>query len=61
MWFRGEETPYVQGPNYFKDDLVVSERFPRMTDIPSVSDPVYYWSYALVGKSCNNGSSANSQ
>ena len=33
--FKGSESPSVQGNQYYEEDLVVSERFPRRTEMPS--------------------------
>ena len=33
------ESPSVQGPQYYEEDLVVRERVPSRTEIPSVREP----------------------
>ena len=36
---KGSELPYVQGPQYSKEDLVVRESVPSRTERPSVREP----------------------
>ena len=35
---KGTESPYVQGPQSSEEDLVVRERYPSRTEIPSVRE-----------------------
>ena len=55
------ESPYVHGPQSSEEDLVVRERFPRRTEIPSVREPGTNGNNEPIGKAQNSGSSANSQ
>ena len=59
--FKGSESPSVQGPQYSKECLVVRERVPSRTGIPSVIEPGINGNHEPIGKTQNSGSSANSQ
>ena len=58
---KGTESPSVQGHQYSEEDLVVRERVPSRTDIPSVREPGTNMNHAPIGQAQNGGSSANSQ
>ena len=58
---KGTESPSVQGPQYSEEDLVVRERVPIRTEIPSVREPGTNGNHAPIGQAQNGGSSANSQ
>ena len=58
---KGTELPSVQGPQSSVEDLVVRERVPSRTDIPSVREPGTNGNHAPIGQEQNDGSSANSQ
>ena len=58
---KGTESPSVQGPQSSEEDLVVRERVPTRTEIPSVREPGTNGNHAPIGQSQNGGSSANSQ
>ena len=58
---KGAESPYVQGPQYSEEDLVVRERVPSRTEIRSVREPGINGNHEPIGKAQNSGSSANSQ
>ena len=58
---KGTESPSVQGPQSSEEDLVVRERVPSRTEIPSVREPVTNGNHAPIGQAQNGGSSANSQ
>ena len=53
--------PSVQGPQYSEEDLVVRERVPIRTEIPSVREPGTNGNHAPIGQAQNSGSSDNSQ
>ena len=55
--FKGTESLSVQGTQYYEEDLVVRERFPSRSDIPSVREPGTNGNYAPIGQAHNNGSS----
>ena len=56
---KGTESPSVQGPQSSEEDLVVRERVPSRTEIPSVREPVTNGNHAPIGQAQNYGSSAN--
>ena len=58
---KGTESPYVQGPQYSEEDLVVRERVPSRTEMPSVREPGTNGNHAPIGQTQNGGSSANIQ
>ena len=58
---KGTESPSVQGPQYYEEDLVVRERVPSSTERPSVREPCTNGNHATIVQSHNGGSSANSQ
>ena len=58
---KGTESPYVQGNQYYEEDLVVRERVPSRTEIPSVREPGTNGNHETIGQSQNSGSSANGQ
>ena len=58
---KGIESPSVQGPQSSEEDLVVRERFPIRTDIPSVIEPGTNGNHTTIGQAQNGGSSANIQ
>ena len=60
-WFKGTESPSVQGPQYSEEDLVVRERVPRRTERPSVREPGTNGNHSPIDQAHNDGSSANSQ
>ena len=51
----------IQGPIYYEEDLVVRERVPSRTEIPSVREPGTNGNHATIGQAQNGGSSANIQ
>ena len=51
----------MQGPQSSEEDLVVRERVPRSTEIPSVIEPGTNGNHAPIGQAQNGGSGANSQ
>ena len=53
------ESPSVQGPQSSEEDLVVRERVPSRTEIPSVREPGINGKYEPISKAQNSGSSAN--
>ena len=53
------ESPYVQGPPFSEEDLVVRERVPSRTEITSVREPGTNGNHAPIGQAQNSGSSAN--
>ena len=55
------ESPYVQGPQSYDEDLVVRDRVPSRTDMPSVKEPVTNGNHAPIGQAKNDGSIDNSQ
>ena len=55
------ESPSVQGPQSSEEDLVVGERVPSRTEIPSVREPGTNGNHAPIGQAQNGGSSANSR
>ena len=58
---KGIESPYVQRPQSFDEDLVVRERVPISTDIPSVREPDTNGNHAPISQAQSGSSSANSQ
>ena len=58
---KGTESPSVKGPQFFEEYLVVRERFPSRTEIPSVREPGTNGNHAPIGRAQNGGYSANSQ
>ena len=59
--FKGTESPSVQGPKSSEEDLVVRERVPSRTAIPSVREPGTDGNHVPIGQAQNGGSIANSQ
>ena len=55
------ESPSVQGLQSSEEDLVIRERDPSRTDIPSVREPGTNGNHAPIGQAQNGGSSANSR
>ena len=55
------ESPYVHGPQSSEEDLVVRERVPSRTEIPSVREPGTNGNNEPIGKAQNIGSSVNSR
>ena len=52
VWrIKGTESPYVQGPQYSEEDLVVRERVPSKTEIQSVREPVTNVNHAPIVQS----------
>ena len=58
---KGTESPSIQGTQSSEEELVVRERVPSRTDIPSVREPGTNGNHAPIGQAQNSGSSANSQ
>ena len=58
---KGTESPSVQGPQSSEEDLVVRERVPSKTDMPSVREPGTNGNHTTIGQAQNGGSSANIQ
>ena len=58
---KGTEFPSVQGPQSSEEDIVVRERVPISTEIPSVREPGTNGNHETIGKAQNSGSSANSR
>ena len=58
---KGTESPSVQGTQSSKEDLVVRERVPIRTEIPSVIEPGTNGNHAPIGQETKGGSCANSQ
>ena len=54
---KGSESPYVQGPQYIEEDLVIRDRDPIRTERPSVREPGTYGNHAPMGQAQNDGSS----
>ena len=59
--FKGTESPSVQGPQSFEEDLVVRERVPSRTEITSVREPGTNGNHVPIGQAQNSGSRANSR
>ena len=59
--FKGTESPSVQGPQSSEKDLVIRERIPSRTDIPSIREPGTNLNRAPIVQAHNGGSSANIQ
>ena len=57
---KGKELPYVQRTQSSEEDLVVRERVPIRTEIPSVREPGTNGNHTPIGQAQNSGSSANS-
>ena len=57
---KGTESPSVQGPQSSEEDLVVRERVPSRTEIPSVREPGINGNHEPIGQAQNGGSSGNS-
>ena len=55
------ESPSVCGPQSSEEDLVVRERVPIRTEIPSVREPGTNVNHAPIGQAQNSGSSANNR
>ena len=53
----GSESPSVQGPKYYEEDLVIMERAPNRTESPSAKEPGTDGNHAPIGQSQNDGSS----
>ena len=53
--------PYIQGPQFSEEFLVVREMVPIRTDRLSVREPGTYGNHAIIGQAQNNGYSANIQ
>ena len=53
--------PSVQVPQYFEEDLVVRERVPSRTKIPSFRETGTNGNNEPIGKAQNSGSSVNSR
>ena len=47
---KGTESTYVQGPQSSEEDLVVRERVPSRTEIPSVREPGTIGNHAPIAK-----------
>ena len=58
---KGTESQSVQGPQPYEEDLVVRERVPSRTEIPSVREPGTNGNHAPIDQAQNSGSSANIQ
>ena len=58
---KGTESPSVQGPQSSEEDIVLRERVPSRTEIPSVREPGTNGNHAPIGQSQNGGSSSNSR
>ena len=58
---KGTELPSVQGPQSSEEDLIVRERVPRSTKMPSVREPGTNGNHAHIGQAQNGGSSVNSR
>ena len=56
-----KESPSVQGPQSSEEDLVVRERVPSRTEMPSFIEPGTNTNHAPIGQAQNSGSSANSR
>ena len=56
---KGTESPSVQGPQSSEADLVVRERVPSRTEIPSFRESGTNGNHAPIGQAQNSGSSAN--
>ena len=54
---KGTESPSVQGPQYSEEDLVVRERVPSRTDMPSFREPGTNGNHAPIGQTKDDGSS----
>ena len=46
---KGSESPSVQGPQSSEKNIVVRERFPRMTEMSSVREPGTDGNHAIIG------------
>ena len=58
---KGAKLPYIQGPQFSEEFLVVREMVPIRTDRLSVREPGTYGNHAIIGQAQNNGYSANIQ
>ena len=58
---KGTESPSVQGPQSSEEYLVVMERVPSRTEMPSVREPGSNGNHAPIGQAQNSGYSDNSQ
>ena len=58
---KGIELPSIQGPQSFEEYLIVRERVPSRTDIPSVIEPGTNENHEPIDQAQNSGSSDNSQ
>ena len=58
---KGKESISVQVPKYYEEDLVVRERVPIRTEIPSARESGTNGNHAPIGQAQNGGSSANGQ
>ena len=59
--FKVPESPSVQGPQYFGEDLVVKDRVPISTERPSVIEPVTYGKHDIIFQACNDIPGSNRQ
>ena len=55
---KGTESPSVQGPQSSEEDLIVRDRVPSRTEMPSVREPGTNGNHAPIGQAQNGGSSA---
>ena len=58
---KGVESPSVQGPQYYEEDLVVRDGVKIRTERPPVRELVTDRNHAPIGQAQNDGSSSNSQ
>ena len=55
------ELSSVHGPQSSEEDLIIMERVPSRTEMPSFIEPGTNGNHATIGQSKNSGSSANRQ
>ena len=55
------EFPYVHGPKYYEEDLVLRERVPSRNERPPIRETATNGNHALIGQAQNEISGANSQ
>ena len=58
---KGEVSPYVQGHQYYEEELFVRERVPNRTAIPPARVPGTSGNHSPIVQAHNNSSSDNKQ
>ena len=59
--FKVSEFPSVKGPQYYEEDLVVRERVPSRTEMPSSNEPGIYGDHIPIGPERNVNSSEHKE